>query len=203
MSRTIIYATGNASKIEMMKNLFPHDEVLSLKDIHFDGEIVENGTTFQENAMIKAQAVQDFLKAQGKEYSVIGDDSGFCIDALWGRPGLASARYAWDHNYDRNRAKVLQEMQGIEKRNACMYCCLVELFPNGDYLVAEGKSFGKVLEKEEGIVDNKYGYHCIFFSDDLQKGLWEVEIEEWVPVSDRKRAFEKLLQLEKEYLEKK
>ena len=71
MSRTIIYATGNASKIEMMKNLFPHDEVLSLKDIHFDREIVENGTTFQENAMIKAQAVQDFLKAQGKEYSVI------------------------------------------------------------------------------------------------------------------------------------
>ncbi|MBQ7074027.1 non-canonical purine NTP pyrophosphatase [bacterium] len=94
MSRTIIYATGNASKIEMMKNLFPHDEVLSLKDIHFDREIVENGTTFQENAMIKAQAVQDFLKAQGKEYSVIGDDSGFCVDALGGKPGLASARYA-------------------------------------------------------------------------------------------------------------
>jgi XTP/dITP diphosphohydrolase len=125
----IVFASGNAHKTREVKELlaeslcFPF-ELLSLKDVGFEGDIVEDGTTFEENSMIKAKTVYDFCRLP-----VIADDSGICVDALGGAPGIHSARYAAvfaDKNSpdDTNTALLLRNMEGKTDRSARFVCAV-------------------------------------------------------------------------------
>lgn len=194
--KTFVVASWNAHKIAEIKTFFPHDTLLSMKEIGFTDEIVEDGGTFAENALIKAKTLYHFLQQQGKGYFVLADDSGLCVDALWGRPGVLSARYCWEHGNDReNRKKILTEMQGQMERTAFFSCCIVEVFPDGQYLIWEGKVMGKILEQEEG--KWWFWYDPIFYCDELGKSFGVATAEEKNSVSHRARAIQNLLEQEK------
>jgi XTP/dITP diphosphohydrolase len=189
----IILASNNKHKISEFRSIFSDFEILSLSDIGFFEDIDENGTTFVENSLIKARAVSSFLKKNGIVANVIADDSGLCVDALNGEPGIYSARYSESHNDKSNREKLLENLKNETNRNAHFNCTLVELFPNGKYLVAEGKTYGLITTEEIG--DTSFGYDCLFFSTDLNKTFGEATSEEKNSVSHRGRAIEKLKKL--------
>lgn len=194
--KKIVLASNNKHKIEEFKQLFPEYEVLALKDIGFMEDIVEDGTTFFENSMIKARTISEYLKSKGIEASVIADDSGLCVDALNGEPGIYSARYAAEHNDSANRKKLLDKLNGVSDRKAYFNCTLVELFPNGEYITVDGKTFGNITEEEIG--DTSFGYDCLFLSDELGKTFGEATSDEKNSVSHRGRAIQQLKKLRKE-----
>ena len=190
----IILASNNEHKIKEFKEIFVDVEILSLEDIGFYEDIIEDGKTFEENSLIKARTVSKFLKQKGISASVIADDSGLCVDAINGEPGVYSARYSGDHDDAKNRAKLLKNLKGIKNRNAHFNCTLVELYPNGKYIVAEGKTYGTITTKEIG--DTSFGYDCLFFSNELGKTFGEASAEEKNKVSHRGKAIEKLKELQ-------
>ena len=91
---TIVLASNNSHKLKEFRQILPQYEILSLKDIGFNKEIIEDGKTFEENALIKAKTVSDYLDKQNKNYTVIADDSGLCVKSLNDAPGIYTARYA-------------------------------------------------------------------------------------------------------------
>ncbi len=186
--KKIILASDNKHKIKEFKEIFNDCEVLALKDIGFYDEIVEDGKTFEENSLIKARAVSKFLKDKGIEATVIADDSGTCVEALNGEPGIYSARYSGDHDFAKNREYLLEKLKGVKNRKACFVCCLVELYPDGTYVVAEGKTYGTITQEERG--DTSFGYDCLFLSDELGKTFGEATQEEKNNISHRARAIE-------------
>ncbi len=188
----IILASNNKHKISEFRQMLDC-EVLSLEDIGFVDEIVEDGETFLENSLIKAKAVSKFLKEKNIVANVIADDSGLCVNALDGRPGIYSARYAVEHNDKANRQKLLQELEGKADRSAYFVCLIVKLFSDGHYVSVEGRTYGKILTEEKG--DTSFGYDCLFFSDELQKSFGQATSEEKNAVSHRGRALKKLLEL--------
>lgn len=194
----IVIATGNKHKVEEYKAFFEGAEVLSLKDIGFTDDIEETGETFFDNAFIKAKAVSDFLAEFGDDAAVIADDSGLCIEALDGEPGVRSARYASDHNKELNRKAVLEKMKGKKNRKAYFICVLVKLYPNGEYISAEGRTYGTILTKVAKNADQAFAYDSIFKSDDLGKPFSESTIEEKNSVSHRIRAMKRLFEIEEE-----
>ena len=189
----IILASNNKHKICEFREIFSECEVLSLSDIGFNEEIEENGKTFAENSLIKARAVSSFLKSKGIVANIIADDSGLCVESLNGEPGIYSARYSEAHNDKSNREKLIKNLENETNRNAYFNCTLVELFPDGNYLIAEGKTYGKITTEEIG--DTSFGYDCLFFSNDLNKTFGEATSEEKNSVSHRKKAIEKLIEL--------
>ena len=194
--KKIILASSNEHKVEEIRKMLQGDEVLSLGDIGFFDDIVEDGSTFLENSTIKVKAVQQFLKQQGKDgnYYIIADDSGLCVDALNGAPGIYSARFGGDHDFVKNRKKLLDELDGKNDRNAHFECCLTLIEPNGKLSSFVGKCFGKILTEEVG--DKSFGYNCLFYSTELKKAFGLASIDERNSVSHRGRAIENL----KEYL---
>ena len=121
---------------------------------------------------------------------VLADDSGLCVDSLDGEPGIYSARYAGTHgNEQANRNKLIKNLEGKD-RSAYFNCTIVVMYPNGEYKVYEGKTYGKITEEEYGKKD--FGYDCIFYSDDLNKTFGEATEQEKNSVSHRARALEKL-----------
>lgn len=189
----IILASNNAHKIKEFKEIFTNTEILSLKDIGYFDDIIEDGNTFEENSLIKARAISAYLKEQGIVANVIADDSGLCVDALNGEPGIFSARYSGDHNDAQNRAKLLSKLNGKTNRTAHFNCTLVELSPDGKYIVAVGKTFGTITTEELG--DKSFGYDCLFLSDELNKTFGQASAEEKNSVSHRGRAIKKLIEL--------
>lgn len=150
----IIYGTGNKDKIAEIKKLFDNHnikaQILSLKDIGFNEDIDENGTTFEENSMIKAQAVKQFCNKKNINEIIITDDAGLCVDGLNGEPGVHSARYAGDHAPQSvTLNKLMNEMKNLheEKRNAQFVCVLTALLPDGETIIAKGITKGKISEK--------------------------------------------------------
>ena len=189
---TIVLASWNLHKLEEIKSFFPNDTVISMKEIGFNEDIEENGKTFQENALIKAKVIHHFLKDQWKDYHVMADDSGLCVVWLNGEPWILSARYSWEHGNDqKNREKILNKMQGMLDRTAFFLCVIVEIDPDGNVTVWEGKVMGKILEKEEG--NAGFWYDPIFYCDELGKSFWIATPEEKNSVSHRARAIENLL----------
>lgn len=191
--KTIVVASNNNHKLKEIKEILKDYNVLSLDDINFCDEIEENGKTFEENAVIKAQAVHNYLKKIKKDYIVLADDSGLCVDALNGAPGVYSARYAGRHGDDQaNRNKLLKELEGMD-RTAYFNCTIAIAYPNGEYKIFEGKTYGKITTEELGKKD--FGYDCIFYSDDLHKTFGEASEDEKNSVSHRARALEKIKSL--------
>ena len=190
---TIVFASNNKHKIEEVKEILSSYKILSLKDIGFIEDIEENGKTFLENALIKARATVGYLKAQNKNFIVISDDSGLCVEALEGAPGVFSARYAGNHDPSANRAKLLQKLKKHKNRNAHFECVIVKMSIDGNYTYGVGKTQGIILEKETG--DKSFGYDCIFYSNDLRKSFGEATSKEKNSVSHRGRAIQQCFNL--------
>lgn len=189
---TLVVATGNSHKLKEISEIFTEFEVVSQKEMGFSGEIEENGSTFAENALIKARTVSKALNC-----IVMADDSGLSVDALNGEPGIFSARYAGEHGNDKkNREVLLKNMQDKEDRRAYFTSAVAIVYPNGKEIVVEGKTFGKILYEEVG--EGGFGYDCIFESDDLKKSFGEANSEEKNSVSHRFRALQALREKLKE-----
>ena len=185
--RKLVVAAGNAHKLREISEIFTDFEVVSQKQMGFDGDVEETGETFVENALIKARAA---AKALG--CIALADDSGLCVDALGGAPGIYSARYSGEHGDDKkNRDLLLKNMQGIADRKAHFTSAVALVYPDGKELVAEGKTYGTILQEEIG--DGGFGYDCIFESEDLNKSFGLATAEEKNTVSHRFRALQALL----------
>ena len=183
--KKIVVASGNKAKLVEIQSILPEFEIIGYKDAGLDFEIEENGTTFYENALIKAKAVSDALGV-----SALADDSGLMVDALNGEPGIYSARYAGDGIDEHNNQLLLKNMQGVTDRSAKFVCCMVYYSQDGEIITATGETKGKILEKEQG--SNGFGYDPLFFSDDLQMSLGVASAEAKNTISHRFRALQAL-----------
>ena len=180
----IVAATGNAHKLKEIRAIFAGREIVSEKEAGFAGEIEETGETFLENALIKARAV---CEATG--LPALADDSGLCVDALGGAPGVRSARYSGGGDAE-NRVLLLKNMANVTDRGAHFCCAVALVFPDGRVVTAEGRTEGEILTEECG--ENGFGYDSLFFSRDLQKSFASAAEEEKNAVSHRGRALRAL-----------
>ena len=184
----LVIASGNKNKLREIAEIFTQFEVVSQKEMGFDVDVEETGETFTENALIKARAA-----AQALNCPALADDSGLCVEALGGAPGVYSARYCGYHGSDKeNRDLLLKNMQGIENRRAWFTSSVVLVYPDGRELVAEGHTYGNILTEEQG--EGGFGYDCLFESDDLKKSFGLATAEEKNKVSHRYRALMALLE---------
>ena len=188
-NKDIVIASNNKHKIQEFKEILTNYQIVSLEEIGFTDDIVEDGHSFQENALIKTHAVQEYLKQQGKEMIVVADDSGLCCKGLDGAPGIYSARYAGEHDSQANRDKLRKELKGKD-HDAYFVCCIALEYPDGTCQTFEGRTEGTIIEEERG--DTGFGYDSIFLSKDLGKTFGEGTQEEKNRVSHRRRAIEKL-----------
>lgn len=182
---TLIVATGNKHKLQEIQAIFKDVRVISAREAGYLGDPEETGATFEENAIIKARAAAEALNLPA-----LADDSGLCVAALGGAPGIYSARYAGGHGDDKkNREKLLAEL-GDEKNRAAYFRSAAALcFPQsmgGKTVTATGDTHGRILTREEG--ENGFGYDCLFYSDDLCKSFGVASAEEKNAVSHRFRA---------------
>ena len=198
MKTTLVLATANKNKVyeydRLLKSSLGEDfEVKSLKDIGYTDDIVEDGKTFEENALIKAKTVATL------GYIGIADDSGLCVDALNGAPGIFSARYSGG-DYDDNNAKLLSELKNVpnDKRSACFVCCIACVFPDGKSFCVRGECHGTILEEITG--ENGFGYDPLFFYAPMNKTFAQMSDEEKNRVSHRAIATEKFLKELPKYL---
>lgn len=190
--KRLVVATGNMHKLREFADIFPEFEVFSQKQMGFDEDVEETGMTFAENALIKARAA-----AKALQCPAVADDSGLCVDALGGAPGVYSARYCGHHGDDQaNRDLLLKNLQGVEDRKAHFTSAVALVYPDGRELVVEGHTYGTILFEETGA--GGFGYDCLFLSDDLHKSFGEATAQEKNSVSHRFRALQALLKKWKE-----
>ncbi|MBR6690488.1 MAG: RdgB/HAM1 family non-canonical purine NTP pyrophosphatase [Bacilli bacterium] len=187
--KKIVLASNNKHKIKEFKEILGV-EILTLNDIGYFEEIEETGTTFLENALIKASTISEYLKQKGLNYDVLADDSGICCEALNGEPGIYSARYAGEHgNNKANRDKLISNLKDKDKTS--YFICTIVLYSiDGSYEYKEGRTYGKIIEEELG--DTSFGYDCIFLSDELGKTFGQASSEEKNSVSHRARALNEI-----------
>lgn len=189
----IIVATGNAGKIREIKKIFSNQNIniLSMGEVGIDIEIEENGKTFEENALIKAREIN---RLTGK--TVLADDSGLCVDALGGAPGIFSARYAGENATDEQRIeKLLAELADEENRKAKFVSAIAVVLPDEMELTTIGEVHGRIADKAYG--DGGFGYDPIFISDELGKTFGIASDDEKNAISHRGRALEKMYSLMK------
>lgn len=184
----IIFATGNAGKIREIKEIMADlgIEVLSMKDAGIAVEIAEDGTTYEENALIKAKAV---AAAAGAEDIVMADDSGLEIDYLNKEPGVYSARYLGeDTSYRIKNQNLIDRLDGVpdEKRTARFVCAIAAVLPEGKELLTRGVIEGRIGYEEKG--NGGFGYDPIFYVPEFDKTTAELTKEEKNAVSHRGRA---------------
>ena len=187
----VVIASNNAGKVREIKQILGERYTLyTMRDKGLDMDIAETGETFLANALIKAKAV---CEATG--CIAIADDSGLCVDALGGAPGVYSARYAGEEQNDaNNRAKLLQALAAYpeeQERKAHFTTMMVLYFPDGHYIQAEGKVDGYILHEEQG--DMGFGYDTLFYCYDLGKCFGMCQAEEKNSVSHRARALQALV----------
>lgn len=185
MLNKLLAATGNKGKLKEIREILSNVQVLSLSDIGMTANAEETGTTFAENACIKAKEIS---KKTG--LPVLADDSGLEVEALGGRPGVYSARFAGEHaTDDDNVKKLLNELKNVpeQNRNARFACAMCLMFPDGKKIEAFGVSCsGIILDSKRG--DNGFGYDPVFFVPELGKTFAEMTPEEKNKVSHRKAA---------------
>lgn len=184
---TIVVATSNLGKLKEFKDLFQEDEILSLVDIGYHKEILETGTTFEENALLKAKQV-----SVDTGHIVLADDSGLEVDALGGAPGVYSARYSLERTTEGNNKKLIQELSGISNRSAQFVCVLCLYFPDGRYILARGECKGNITYEPSGT--NGFGYDPYFYLEEYQKTMAELPLSIKNRISHRAIAKQKLLE---------
>lgn len=182
----IVAATTNAGKLREIREILSDYEVVSAADVGYFDDVEETGATFMENALLKARAA-----SQAIGLPVLGDDSGLCVDALNGEPGIYSARYSGKGMVE-NRQLLLKNLQGKSNRAAHFTCAMALVFPDGREYTVEGLTYGIIATEEQGGA-NGFGYDCLFVSDDLGKPFSMATAEEKNAVSHRGRALQNLL----------
>lgn len=187
MKKEILIATHNAHKKEEIQQILGEKfQVTSLTDYDIHDEIVEDGETFHANALIKAQYCFD---TTGKPS--LGDDSGLVVEALDGRPGIYSARYAGDHDFAKNMAKVLEELEGVENRKAYFVTVMCLVDDSGTNYF-EGRVYGNLTKEVRG--EKGFGYDPIFIPENYEITFAEMKAEDKNKISHRKKAIEQFLE---------
>ncbi|HRX13410.1 MAG TPA: RdgB/HAM1 family non-canonical purine NTP pyrophosphatase [Eubacteriales bacterium] len=190
----LVIATSNEGKLNEFKRILSKsfDNIFSMKDIGINEDIVENGETLEENSLIKAQFVKRFTP-----FCVLADDTGLCVNALNGKPGVRSARFfAENATHAQNREYLLKLMDGKIDRSAYFSAVLTLILPEGNIIVVKGETKGKITLSEIG--DGGFGYDSVFFSNELGKTFAQATKDEKDRVSHRGKATQELIkQLEK------
>ncbi len=150
----LVAATGNLHKLREFREILPDFEIVPQREAGFFGEVEETGSTFAENALLKARAV---CKATG--LAALADDSGLCVPALGGAPGVYSARYSGGGDAE-NRALLLKNMEHIADRRAYFACAVALVLPDGRVFTADGRAYGTILHEEHGT--GGFGYDCLY-----------------------------------------
>ncbi len=192
----LLVASNNAHKIaEIRQILAPHfDSILSLRDVGLNIDVVEDGETFEQNALKKANEV--LAAAGGIADAVLSDDSGLMVDALGGAPGVYSARFAGrGHNDADNNAKLLTLMQNVpDGERTCRFVCAAVLARRSmPALIARGAVEGLLLREGHG--DSGFGYDPLFYYELYGKSFAELPAELKNDVSHRRRALNELYEL--------
>lgn len=187
----LVIASSNPGKIEEIKDILKDSQIdiYSLKDLGLDKvEIVEDGDTLKENAYIKGSRILDVLDG---DYMVLSDDTGLFVNHLNGLPGVHSARYAGDHNDEKNRQKLLKDMEGAHDRGAYFQTVMALIRP-GDHkdTYVYGRLDGKISHEEAG--EGGFGYDSIFIADGYDKTLSQISLEEKNKISHRSKALDEI-----------
>lgn len=189
-TRRIIFATGNQGKMKEIREILQDldVEVVSLKDISLEVEIDENGTTFEENAVIKARTIMELTGEM-----VMADDSGLEVDYLGKAPGVYSARYLGeDTPYTIKNNHIIKELEGVEgqDRSARFVSVIACVFPDGDTITTRGTIEGLIDYEEKG--ENGFGYDPIFYVPECGCTTAELSLEQKNKISHRGKALEKM-----------
>lgn len=184
---TFVFATNNKGKLQEIREKLPQYQILSLQDIGFLDDIEETGTTFEENARIKAQYIFNTFG-----YSCFADDSGLEVKALNGAPGVYSARYATpNHDSEANMQKLLKALDGISDRQATFVTVICLILDGKEYFF-RGEVQGKIIYEKRGT--SGFGYDPLFIPDGYDKTFAEMSLEEKNAISHRALALEKMVE---------
>ena len=186
----LIIASNNAHKLEEIRAILggAFEEILSLREAGIEHETVEDGVTFAENAAKKAREIAEISGC-----CALADDSGLCVDALGGAPGIYSARFAGEHGNDAaNRRRLLREMENIDDRAAHFTCSMALVRPDGSMTAAEGFVYGEIARAEAG--ENGFGYDSLFYLPERGCTMAQLPPEEKNEISHRHNALMALLE---------
>lgn len=189
----LLIASNNAHKVREIEEILAgyFDEMVTMREAGLDIDVVEDGKTFRENAVKKATEI---LEKSGFD-AALADDTGLCVDALGGAPGVYSARYAGEgHDTDANNALLMENMRDVpdEQRSCRFTCCVALARKERPVLAVEGKAEGLLLREPAG--ENGFGYDPYFFYPPLNKSFAELTSEEKNSVSHRRAALDALRQ---------
>ena len=184
--KKLIFATGNENKMKEIRMILADCgyEILSMKEAGIQADIVEDGKTFEENAIIKSEAIRKMTNCL-----VLADDSGLEVDYLDKAPGIYSARYMGeDTSYRIKNQSLVDRLEGVpvEKRTARFVCVIAAAFPDGTVCTTKGTIEGKIGYEERG--ENGFGYDPIFYLPDMSRTTAELSPEEKNAVSHRGKA---------------
>lgn len=191
----IVFATGNADKMREIRMIMADlgAQIQSIKEAGVDADIVEDGSTFEENAKIKAAAIAAELKKRGINALVLADDSGLEIDYLNKEPGIYSARYMGENtSYTAKNANLIGRLDGVpdEKRTARFVCAIAAAFPDGRSFVTRGTMEGRIGYEEKG--ENGFGFDPIFYLPEYGMHSAELAPEEKNSISHRGKALNEM-----------
>jgi XTP/dITP diphosphohydrolase len=187
----IIFASQNQGKVKEIKCIFKSTpfEIVSLKDLGNNIDIIENGLTFYDNALIKVKAVFEIYKEP-----VFSDDSGLVVEQLDGRPGVISARYAGVNcTYDDNNLKIIKELENFSEPHRAKFVSTAVFYDGEQIIEAVGELYGRIIKEQRGT--NGFGYDPIFIPDGFSQTIGELEFEVKNRISHRAKSFEKLMNL--------
>ena len=186
----LIIASNNAHKLTEMKAILaPYfDDVQSMREAGIEHETVEDGQTFLENAVKKARELAEISGC-----CAIADDSGLCVDALDGAPGVYSARFSGVHGDDKaNNRLLLEKLAGVTERGAHYTCAIALAWPDGRLLTAEDYLYGEIARDEKG--SNGFGYDPLFLLPELGLRTAQLSAEEKNRISHRGKALRRLVE---------
>ncbi|MBQ8053151.1 MAG: RdgB/HAM1 family non-canonical purine NTP pyrophosphatase [Lachnospiraceae bacterium] len=209
MKHLFIIATGNKGKIREIRDIItdPDAEVLSMREAGVEADPDETGTTFEENALIKARAVSALICQKTEDGTlsfdptdtqiiVMSDDSGLVVDALGGEPGIYSARYlGYDTDYNYKMEQIMKRMEDVpeEERTARFVAAVAAIFPDGTEHVVRGTMEGVIAHSING--QNGFGYDPFFYLPEYGKTSAEITEEEKNEISHRGKAFRAMIAL--------
>ena len=189
----LIIASNNKHKIREIKQILSgkFEEILSLSEAGVVHETIEDGNTFMENSLKKAREISEITGC-----AALADDSGICVDALGGAPGIYSARFAGEYkgqeSDDKNNELLLEKLCGSHNRSAHYTCAMAVVYPDGSRVTAEGYMFGSIIESPRG--NAGFGYDPLFVPEGDTRTVAEMTDEEKNAISHRGKALMALLE---------
>lgn len=183
----IVFASGNSGKLREASEIFKGFEIISIKSYQDWIPPEENGSSFLQNSVIKAEAASRVVR----DLPVLADDSGLVVPALGGAPGIMSARFSVEGTDEANRAKLLAMLKGVRDRSAYFACSAVMIFPDGSVIAERGVCPGRIIDEQRG--GNGFGYDPVFVPDGFSETLAELPEEVKNSLSHRGTAFGKLI----------